>query len=239
MSIHAQKHTAIVVSTFILVFVAMSFTHALLSQTFQITSLSGIKIIDKPIDFGIERQRLTLAYRRLHQDPVAQDITIHPKIIILHYTVTPTFKETWEYFDRIRAEASRESLAAAGEVNVSAQFVVDRDGTIYRLMPENWMARHCIGLNHVAIGVENVGDADALKLTDAQVEADAALVRYLAKKYPITTLLGHSEYRRMEKTPYFLELDAAYRNTKLDPGAEFMLAVRKRLADLKLQSPPE
>jgi len=25
-------------------------------------------------------------------------------------------------------------------------------------MPETWMARHCIGLNHVAIGIENVGD---------------------------------------------------------------------------------
>ena len=29
----------------------------------------------------------------------------------------------------------------------SAQFLVDRDGTIYSLMPETFMARHVIGLN--------------------------------------------------------------------------------------------
>ena len=32
---------------------------------------------------------------------------------------------------------------------------VDRDGTICRLMPETWMARHVIGLNYSAIGIEN------------------------------------------------------------------------------------
>jgi|SRR5579872_414970 len=199
----------------------------------------AIKIVDKPIDFGSERQKLTLEYRRTHQDPEAQDITIHPQLIILHYTVTPTFTATWNYFNQVHAEGAREQLAAAGDVNVSAHFVVDRDGTIYRLLPETWMARHCIGLNHVAIGVENVGDNDKLKLTPEQVAADAALVRYLAAKYPITVLLGHHEYRRMEQTKYFLERDPKYWNTKSDPGDEFMTAVRAKVADLHLGAPPQ
>jgi hypothetical protein len=198
----------------------------------------GFRILSKPISFDQERIELTIAYRRLHQDPAAHDVIIQPKMIILHWTGIPSFKSTWNYFNRTRAEAERPELAAAGEVNVSAQFLVDRDGAIYRLMPENWMARHCIGLNHVAIGVENVGDGEKFPLTQAQVKANAALVRYLAARYPITHLIGHMEYRRMEGTPFFLELDPKYRNTKPDPGAEFMGQVRAMVADLKLQGTP-
>jgi N-acetylmuramoyl-L-alanine amidase len=198
----------------------------------------GFRIVSKPINFDRERIELTIAYRRLHQDPAAHDVIIQPKMIILHWTGIPSFTSTWNYFNRTRAEAGRAELAAAGEVNVSAQFLVDRDGTVYRLMPENWMARHCIGLNHVAIGIENVGDGEKSPLTQAQVKADAALVRYLATQHPITHLIGHMEYRRMEGTPFFLELDPKYRNTKPDPGAEFMRQVRAMVADLKLQGPP-
>jgi N-acetylmuramoyl-L-alanine amidase len=196
----------------------------------------GFRIQNKPIDFGKERIELTIAYRRAHQDPAANDVIIQPKMIILHWTGISSFTSTWNYFNRVRAEAARADLAAAGEVNVSSHFLVDRDGTIYRLMPETWMARHCIGLNHVAIGVENVGD-EKQPLTRAQVQADAALVRYLAAKYPITRLIGHMEYRKMEGTPFFVERDPKYRNTKPDPGAEFMRKVRALVADLKLQGP--
>src|SRR5262249_5635677 len=110
----------------------------------------GLRIKNKPIQFDQERIQLTLAYRRLHQDPAAKDINIQPKMVILHWTGISSFESTWNYFNRTRAEAARSELAAAGEVNVSAHFLVDRDGTIYRLVPETWMARHCIGLNHVA-----------------------------------------------------------------------------------------
>jgi hypothetical protein len=204
-----------------------------------ITLPGGFHIESKPIRFDQERIDLTIAYRRAHQDPAAKDVIIQPRMIILHWTGIASFTSTWNYFNRLRAEAARPDLAAAGEVNVSSQFLVDRDGTIYQLMPETWMARHCIGLNHVAISVENVGDGEKLPLTEAQVKANAALVRYLAAKYPITHLIGHMEYRRMEGTPLFLERDPKYRNTKPDPGADFMRQVRALVADLKLQGPPE
>ncbi|HMF91805.1 MAG TPA: peptidoglycan recognition family protein [Candidatus Angelobacter sp.] len=198
----------------------------------------GLRIRDKFINFDQERIQLTAAYRRAHQDPHADGVIIQPRMIVLHWTGISSLQSAWNYFNRTRAETARAELAAAGEVNVSAHFLVDRDGTIYRLMPETWMARHCIGLNHVALGIENVGDGEKLPLTPAQVQADAALVRYLAVKYPITYLIGHMEYRRMEGTPLFLELDPKYRNTKPDPGAGFMQKVRALVADLKLQGPP-
>lgn len=199
---------------------------------------SDLRIVDKAIPFDKERIQLTLEYFRKHYAADAQDITITPQAIVLHYTAINTFESTWNYFSHTRIEAARPELQREGELNVSSHFLVDRDGTIYRLMPETWMARHCVGLNRVAIGVENVGDAEKYALTDRQVDANAALVRYLAGKYSISYLLGHHEYRRMEKTSLFVELVPGYRTAKSDPGDDFMRRVRAKLSDLHLKSPP-
>jgi len=192
-------------------------------------------IVDAPITWNDERARLTLEYRRRHSDPDAKDLTIEPHVIVLHYTDGDSAKATRAYFDNVRIEAARKDLARAGAVNVSAHFLVDRDGTIYRLQPETRFARHCIGLNHIAIGIENVGDGDKHPLTDAQVAADAALVRDLAARYPITHLFGHYEVMKLRGTPLYVERDASYHNDKPDPGERFMAAVRERVADVKLQ----
>jgi N-acetyl-anhydromuramyl-L-alanine amidase AmpD len=192
-------------------------------------------IVDAPMTWSAERETLTLEYRRQHSDPEAADLTITPHVIVLHYTGGGSAKATRAYFDNLRIERGRKDLARAGAVNVSAHFLVDRDGTIYRLQPATRFARHCIGLNHVAIGIENVGDGDRFPLTDAQVAADAALVRDLAGRYPITHLLAHSEVMKFRDDPLYVERDPAYRNTKPDPGAAFMAKVRARVADLHLK----
>jgi N-acetyl-anhydromuramyl-L-alanine amidase AmpD len=177
-----------------------------------------------------------LAYRRKHSDAEAVDLTIDPRIIVLHYTGGGSAKSTKAYFDNLTIEPARKQLYAAGKVNVSAHFLVDRDGTIYRLMPETRYARHCIGLNHNAIGIENVGDDDKFPLTDAQVAADIALVRDLTVRYPaITHLLGHFEVMSFTDDPLFVEIDPLFRNDKPDPGAAFLAKVRAGLQDLKLR----
>ncbi|TMQ18830.1 MAG: N-acetylmuramoyl-L-alanine amidase [Deltaproteobacteria bacterium] len=191
-------------------------------------------IVDAPMAWSAERERLTLAYRRQHSDPDAADLTIDPRVIVLHYTAGGSATSTRHYFDNLKIEGARKQLAAAGAVNVSSHFLVDRDGTIYQLQPVTRFARHCIGLNHIAIGVENAGDEAKFPLTDAQVAADAALVRYLAQRYRITHLLGHYEVMRFRDHPYYVERDPAYRNDKPDPGPRFMAAVRARVADLGL-----
>jgi N-acetylmuramoyl-L-alanine amidase len=193
-----------------------------------------LTIVDAPMAWSDERARLTLDYRRRHSDPTATDLAIEPRVIVLHYTGGGSAAATRAYFDQPRIEASRHVLASAGAVNVSSHFLVDRDGTIYRLQPETRFARHCIGLDHIAIGVENVGDADKLPLTDAQVAADAALVRDLAARFPITHLLGHYEVMKFRDNAYFVERDPAYRNSKPDPGERFMALVRAQLGDLHL-----
>lgn len=196
-----------------------------------------VAIVDAPMAWSEHREQLTLAYRRAHSDRGATDLTIEPRVIVLHYTGGSSAKGTRSYFDREEIEAGRKELARAGKVNVSSHFVIDRDGTIYRLQPETRFARHCIGLNHVAIGIENVGDEKKHPLTDAQVAANAALVRDLAARFPITHLLGHHEVMQFRAHEYYVELDASYRNAKGDPGDAFMRRVRERVRDLGLAGP--
>lgn len=191
-------------------------------------------IVDAPIAWGPRREQLTLAYRRAHHDRAARDLVIEPTAIVLHYTGGDSAASTRRYFDNVEIEAERADLRRAGVVNVSAHFLVDHDGTIYQLQPTTRYARHCIGLNHVAIGIENVGDQRTL--TDAQVTADAALIRHLATRHAIGYLLGHYEVMGMRKRkhPLYVELDGNYRNSKPDPGEEFMARVRHAVADLGL-----
>jgi N-acetylmuramoyl-L-alanine amidase len=200
---------------------------------------AALNVVEAPIAYDQARIDLTVAYRRAHEDPAAQDQVITPRAIVVHHTGGNSAKGTIRYFDRLEIEDERERTRAAGALNVSAQFVVDRDGTVYRLMPETWFARHCIGLNHVAIGIENVGDGAKYPLTDAQLAANEALIRELVARHPtITVLLGHHEHRRMEGHPLFVERDPGYRNAKGDPGPAYMARLRARLSDLALTEPP-
>ena len=199
----------------------------------------ALAVVDRPIPFPRERVELTRDYIRQHYGRQVHDIEIVPRIVVLHWTAIPTLAGSYEVFRRPTLAGSRPELAGAGDVNVSIQFLVDRDGNIYRLMPETWMARHVIGLNYNSIGVENVGGAGgAPDLTPAQVEADIRLVRYLVQKYPaIRYLIGHHEYRVFEGHPLWLERDPGYRTPKSDPGPAFMAAVRAGVADLGLEGP--
>lgn len=198
------------------------------------------RIHDRPISFSAGRVDATLRYVADHYGLHPEDISIVPRIIVLHWTAIDDFEESFAAFDPETLGGSRPGLGGADEVNVSIQFLVDRDGTISRLMPETWMARHVIGLNWSAIGVENVGGGGGVdNLTDAQIAADIRLVRYLVRRYPtIRYLIGHMEYRRFEGSPLWLEVDPGYRTDKIDPGVRFMRAVRGGVSDLGLEGPP-
>ena len=160
---------------------------------------TGQRIIDRPVPFPEERIQLTREYMREHYGIESADIEIVPRIIVLHWTAGRTLEGDFNTFVPSRLRG-RPELREVSALNVGIQFLVDRDGKIYRLMPETWMARHVIGLNYYAVGVENVGGARGVDdLTDAQRAANIWLVRYLAKKYPtIEYLIGHHEYRLFE-----------------------------------------
>lgn len=201
---------------------------------------SRLEIQDRPISFSEERHKATLDYIAKHYGQDPKDISIVPRVIVLHWTAVDGFEDSFRAFDPETLRGSRPDLGSAEQVNVSIQFLVDREGSIHRLMPETWMARHVIGLNYSSIGIENVGGGDSVdNMTDEQIAANIQLVRYLVEKYPtIEHLIAHSEYRQFEGHPLWLELDEGYRTEKVDPGDRFMNAVREGVADLDLLGPP-
>ncbi len=204
------------------------------------TPEAGLRIVDRPVPFPQERIDLSRTYIKDHYGLDVQNIRIVPKIIVLHWTAIATFDGSYRAFVQPTLAGSRPDLVGAGALNIGIQFLVDRDGTVYRLQPETWFARHVIGLNYNAIGVENVGGTHGADLTSAQLQANIKLVRYLATKYPtIQYLIGHHEYRDFEGHPLWLERDTGYRTGKIDPGDAFMSAVRSADADLHLKGPAE
>jgi N-acetyl-anhydromuramyl-L-alanine amidase AmpD len=105
-------------------------------------------------------------------------------------------------------------------------------------MPETTMARHVIGLNHCAIGIENVGGTGDTKLTRAQLRSNKWLVKYLKSKYDIDYLIGHYEYTLFEDHELWLEKDQGYRTVKTDPGEKFLKRVKRATKKLNFKPTP-
>jgi chondroitin AC lyase len=213
-------------------------TYALSLFFFLIVGCAGPKVIQKPIPFDEERARLSLEYMKVRHDLQQEEPVIDPKMVVVHYTVIPTMEKTYQAFYDNRLPGARAGIASASSLNVSSQYVVDRDGKIYQLLPDTVFARHTIGLNHCAIGIENVADGKDLPLTKAQLSANIALVKQLIRKYDIEYVIGHHEYQRFIGHPLWLETDPDYLTQKSDPGDEFMEAIRSELADYDLKPLP-
>lgn len=201
------------------------------------TFAQEIKIVDKPITYDSARIKLSLQYLKERHGISQKSVKIEPIMVVLHWTAAKTMLSTFNAFNSATLGGDRAAIAGASNLNVSSQFLIDRDGTIYRLMPENNFARHVIGLNYCAIGVENVG-SDDFPLTKAQLIANEQLVRYLSKKYKISYLIGHYEYTLFKNTSLWKETDSTYQTGKTDPGIDFMRKIRANLKDLGLNGPP-
>jgi N-acetylmuramoyl-L-alanine amidase len=184
--------------------------------------------------FDRERARLTVAYCLRHYGRASDELR-EPRMIVVHFTAFPTMDASFRFFAPPRLDVvSRSDIKSGGLVNVSAHYLIDRDGAVVQLAPDNLVCRHTIGFNWTAIGIENVGN-DAASLTDAQAAATAALVSRLVARHPsITCLIGHDEYRNSTLPHYrfFREHDRSYRFTdKVDPGPAFMGRVRGLLKE--------
>lgn len=191
------------------------------------TGTKGIFIIDKPVICTERRKQLMREYSRVHYGEGITEIT--PRAIVIHWTSSEDMSSAYSWFNR------EEYRNAPGTLNVGSQFMVDRDGSIYRLMPETALARHSIGYNWCAVGIENVGGKNHKEvLTDAQLKANIHLIRYLAAKYPsIKFVWGHYQQNEAKETGLYRELVFGYYSDKDDPGPLFMHGLQAGLADVK------
>jgi N-acetyl-anhydromuramyl-L-alanine amidase AmpD len=201
------------------------------------SSQATFRIFDKPITWNDEREELSLKYLKDRHGLEKDTASIDPRMVVVHWTAINSVEVTFDVFNPSTL-GGRDDLTGASNLNVSSQFLIDRDGTIFRLLPDTRFARHVIGLNYLAIGIENVGGEDS-PLTKEQLKANEELIRHLQKKYPIEYVIGHHEYQNFQTTDLWKEADPDYRTLKSDPGDSFMQKLRKNLADLNLKPVPK
>lgn len=196
------------------------------------------KIIQKPIPFDEERERLSLEYLRDRYGMVKDSATIDPKMIVVHWTAIPNLEDSYNTFYPATLPGARADIKTAGNLNVSAHFLIDRDGSIYQLLPETTFARHVIGLNYLAIGIENVADGKEYPLTEEQFQANKELIKYLTTKYDIEYLIGHDQYQKFIGHELWKEKDSSYLTEKSDVGKEFINRLHEALDNDHLKKAP-
>lgn len=196
------------------------------------------QIIDNPIVFDDTRKQLSLLYLEDRYGIKKSFPSIDPKIIVVHWTGVNDLEASHRIMYEPSLSSSRTDIQRGGSLNVSAHYLIARNGDIYRMLPDTVFARHVIGLNNYAIGIENVGN-DQYPLTDEQLEANVKLIKMLKEKFDITYVIGHYEYKRFIGHPLWLEQDESYLTEKTDPGIDFMVRLRSKLKNLKIAGPPD
>jgi DNA-binding protein Fis len=101
------------------------------------------------------------------------------QVVVLHCTEAP-LKSTIAEFTR------------PNQRQVSAHYVIDRNGDIYQMVSDSDRANHCRGANANSIGIEHVG-TDQDVLATAQGNSSVALIRWLLEQYdvPRSHVFGH------------------------------------------------
>jgi len=192
-----------------------------------------LKIVEKPIVWDSTRIALSIEYLKQRHGIEQTQPTIQPKMVVVHWTAIPTFDKSFFAFNSSILPNARKELQNASQLNVSAHYLIDRDGTVYHLMPDTLLARHVIGLNYCAIGIENVGDGGKNPLKEEQFRANYLLIKQLQKKYKIKYLIGHHEYTKFKGSKIWKETDPKYQTVKSDPGDEFMNKLRQKFKKLR------
>jgi beta-N-acetylhexosaminidase len=160
-------------------------------------------IVTKLIPFGPARRAETAAYAKRHYGVSTWRLR-DPRVIVEHYTASDT--SPYAYFAANTADPELGELPG-----VCAHFVIDRDGTIYQLVPLTTICRHTVGLNWTAFGVEHVGRSDGQILGNpAQLSASLSLTLWLMSRYGIQlrNVIGHGESLT---SPYHRERYRAWR----------------------------
>ncbi|WP_286233955.1 N-acetylmuramoyl-L-alanine amidase [Thalassotalea sediminis] len=200
---------------------------------------AALEVVQWPIIYNDKREQLSLEYLDKRYGIKAEKAHITPKMVVVHWTAIPTLKASFNAFNSPMLPSARSKISSASQLNVSAHYLIDRDGTIYQLLPNTTFARHVIGLNHSAIGIENVGNGSTLPLTSEQLKANIALIKQLSEEFPIDYVIGHYEYKNFANHPLWKEVNPNYLTTKTDPGETFINQIRASLTNLNLKKVPD
>lgn len=161
-------------------------------------------------------------------------------LIVIHCTELPDLAMAREYGERVVHPSGTGS---------SGHYYVDRDGSVFRYVPERRMAHHTRGYNERSIGVElvNTGrypdwyDSQRQTMTetypDAQIETLTALLTHLATIAPTLRYIAGHEDLDTNMVPASDDATRLVRR-KLDPGAMFPWPRVLRECGLQRQTMP-
>lgn len=152
------------------------------------------------------------------RDPEAVDT------IVLHCTELPTLQMAREYGERIQ---DPETITG-----FSGHYYVDRDGTVFRYVPDGRTAHHVVGWNARTIGIEMVNSGrypDWFRSTSqectepypaTQISGLLQLLRYLKGEHPVLRDLTRHSDLDTGMIPSSDDPDVLIRR-KIDPGPLF------------------
>ena len=174
-------------------------------------------VVWKPIPYGAARKAEMAHYAQLHYG--IHSWRLRPRVIVEHYTATTSFRPVWNAFAADTPDPELGQLPGT-----CAHFVIDRDGTIYQLVPLSVMCRHTVGLNYAAIGIEHVGTSDAQILHDrAEIRASLRLTAWLMQRFHIAlrNVIGHGEslaspFHRERYAPWAHQTHGDWRRADMD-----------------------
>lgn len=152
-------------------------------QTVTVGSLKPA-IVKDLIPYGAKRRGQMAAYSERHYGERTWHL-VGPRVIVQHYTTGTTYEGAWNTF-------ASNSTHNGEKPGTCSHFIIDRDGTIYQLVPLWIRCRHAVGMNYTSIGIEHVGTSDRMVLDNTrQMRASLRLTTWLVAKYGIH--IGHVE----------------------------------------------
>jgi beta-N-acetylhexosaminidase len=188
------------------------------------------RIVWKPIPFPAARRSEMARYSLQHYGNAQWRLT-SPHVIVEHFTANESMSATWNAFAADAPDPELNQLPGD-----CAHFIVDRDGTIYQLVPLGIRCRHTVGLNWTAIGIEQVGESDAEILANPrELHAALALTVWLMSRYDISLgdVIGHAEsltspYHRELYAPWRCQTHADWSGPDMDRFRTMLAALAKR-----------
>jgi len=195
-------------------------------------SRKGALVVKKFLPYRDWQEEYRDYFKRHYKN---SNLRLEPRMIILHYSRVPTFAKLWWTFFRGGKYFAGNQGKKFG--HLSTHFVIDRDGSIYQLMPLDRKARGTYGVNHVAVSIEIIGrNEKELLANKKQMKVAFALVKWLMRKFRIQSsgVRAHTEVARgKELVPEYTDyVDKKYpdryppNSRPRGPGKKYMFKLR-------------
>jgi len=193
------------------------------------SGLAAIKprIHDMLIPYGPKRKREMAAYSKRHYGKREWRL-LRVEQIVEHLSLTPDLSSLYNTFAPDRPDVEYGELPG-----VCSHYGIGRSGRIVRFVPLHVRCRHVVGLNHVTVGIEHVGQTERDVLSNPrQLGASLRLTRWLRCRFGLRVprVIGHAESL---SSPFYRELDPRFKGrTHADWRHPYMQRYRRKLANL-------